>query len=112
MKIRKSISYAYPSSPHAVTLGMSETGCYYVAISVFREGASWSPNCPAHNAEGFTDATHPDLLAMYNETEGEPCPYFLKRGPLNTLRALKSMEPAKSLRASRRSASSRLASQL
>lgn len=43
MKTRKSINYAYPHSPAAKTLGMSGTGCHYVATSVFREGASWSP---------------------------------------------------------------------
>lgn len=111
MKTRKSINYAYPHSPAAKTLGMSGTGCHYVATSVFREGASWSPASPAHNAEGFLNATDPDLLAMYNETEGEPCPYFLRYGTANTLRALKAMGPAVA-RPSRQSASSRLAAQL
>ncbi len=93
MKTRKSINYAYPSSPHAVTLGHAGTGCHYVAVSVFREGASWSPSEPAHNAEGFTNPTDPDLLALYAETDGEPCPYFLRHGNSATLRALQSEKP-------------------
>lgn len=108
MNIRKSISYAYPSSPHAVSLGMGATGCHYVAVSVFREGVSWSPNSPVHNAGGFVNPTDPDLLALYAETEGQPCPYFLRHGNTATLRALRNDYPV-THRKSNRSAASRLA---
>jgi|SRR6478736_498032 len=111
MKIRKSINYAYPTSPTAVALGCGPTGCHYLATSVFREGASWSPPEPAHNAEGFANPTDPDLLASYMEADGEPCPYFLRHGNAHTLRALRTDYPVSS-RVSRKSASSRLASQI
>jgi hypothetical protein len=76
MKTRKSISFAYWSSPTAAKLGCAETGCFYVAVSVLRKDGNWSPFSPAHNAEGFDSPTHPDLLASFKETEGEICPLF------------------------------------
>lgn len=112
MKTRKSISYAYPSSPHAERLGCGKTGCHYVAVSVFRDGASWSPNEPLPNAEGFQNPTDPDLLASYMEADGEPCPYFLRHGNAHTLRALRNDYPVSSRPASRKSAAQRLASQI
>ncbi len=79
MKIRKSISYAYATSPTARELGHGKTGCYYVATSILREDGNWSPASPVHNAEGFQNAGDADLIALYRETEGEPCPYFWNR---------------------------------
>ena len=75
MKTRKEIAYAYPTSPSAEKLGCGRKGCFYVAQSVLREDGTWSPSVAAHNAEGFDSATHPDLLAIYAETEGEPWRY-------------------------------------
>ena len=74
MKKRKSIDYAYPTSTHATLLGCNKTGCYYVAVSVLRKDGTWSPSVPEHNAEGFIDPKHPDLLAMYMECEAEAAP--------------------------------------
>jgi hypothetical protein len=79
MKIRKSISYAYPTSATAELLGHGKTGCYYVASSIMREDGNWSLATPLHNAEGFPLADEPDLIASYKETEGEACPYFWQR---------------------------------
>lgn len=112
MKLRKSISYAYPSSPNAESLGHGKTGCWYVAISTFREGASWSPNTPAHNAEGFGSPYDPDLLALYRDADGEPCPYFLRHGDSMALRALADYHAKAKRPKSRKSAAQRLASQL
>ncbi len=78
-KVRKSISYAYATSPTACELGHAKTGCYYVATSILREDGTWSPATPLHNADGFLRAEAADLISTYKETEGEPCPYFWAR---------------------------------
>jgi len=88
MKLRKSISYAYATSPTAKFLGHGKTGCYYVATSLLREDGTWSPATPVHNAEGFQRAEDADLIATYRETDGEPCPYFWARCNDNAKEAL------------------------
>ncbi len=76
MKTRKSISFAYATSATAKLLDHEATGCYYIASAVLREDGNWSHATPVHNAEGFTSAADPDLIWLYKETDGEPCPYF------------------------------------
>lgn len=80
MKIRKSISYAYPTSTRAHELGHAKTGCYYVGQSILREDGTWSPDCVWPGTEG--DAT-PDKNAQYlrdlfNEIDAEVSPYSMK----------------------------------
>jgi hypothetical protein len=70
MKFRKHIGFAYPGSNNAVALGFGRTGCYYIGLSIKREDGTWSPSYLPHNAEGFLDRNDPDLLALFEETEG------------------------------------------
>ncbi len=72
MKTRKEIAYAYPTSPSAEKLGCGRRGCFYVALSRLGKDGAWLPSKPAPDARGYDSATHPDLLAIYAETEGEP----------------------------------------
>jgi hypothetical protein len=75
VKIRKAIAYAYPTSNHAEELGHGKTGCYYVSQSVLREDGTWSPPYIAQGHDAFLTLTDPDLQALFEQTEGEPCPY-------------------------------------
>ncbi len=77
MKLRKAVAYAYPSSPHAVELGHAKTGCWYVSQSVLREDGTWSPPYIAQGHDAFTDRADPDLQALFDQTDGEPCPHWL-----------------------------------
>ena len=71
-KTLKAISYSYPSSTNAETLGFADTGCYHISITYIGvEGSDQCVTFMPHNAEGFLDKNDPDLLAIYNETEGE-----------------------------------------
>lgn len=72
-KIYKSIAYAYPTSPAAKELGYNDTGCYYVTTRNVGGIAT-----RAHNCEGYLQPNDSDLLAFFNETEGDICPMFLK----------------------------------
>tara|TARA_Y100000114_G_scaffold155937_1_gene181440 strand:+ start:2072 stop:2377 length:306 start_codon:yes stop_codon:yes gene_type:complete len=77
-KILKDIAYAYPTSEAAESLGFAETGCYYVEITyVGIEGSDQCKTFVPHNAEGFANMDHPDLIALYSETKGEPLREFL-----------------------------------
>lgn len=71
-KTLKEISFAFPTSTNAETLGFAETGCYHISVTYIGvEGSNQCVTFMPHNAEGFTDKNNPDLLALYNETDGE-----------------------------------------
>jgi hypothetical protein len=76
MKLRKAIAYAYATSSRAEELGCEKTGCYYVSQSVLREDGTWSPPYIAQSHSAFQNRNDPDLLALFEETIGEPCPYW------------------------------------
>ncbi len=77
MKLRKAIAYAYATSNHARELGCAATGCYYVSQSILREDGTWSPPYIAQGHDAFQDRNDAALLALFNETDGEPCPHWL-----------------------------------
>jgi hypothetical protein len=74
MKLRKSIGYSYPTSPNAETLGSHG---YHVNQSILREDGSWSPEYLPVGCEVFATKDNPDLLAIFEETEGDICPMYL-----------------------------------
>ena len=78
-RVRKSISYAFPSSAMAEHLGMNE-GCYYVDMLGLNEAGEFVsfilPDC-----EGFATCTDDDLRAYFDECEGELCANSLKYKP-------------------------------
>ncbi len=78
VKLRKAIAYAYPTSSRARDLGCGTTGCYYVSHSILREDGTWSPDYVAQGChDSFQDRNDPDLLALFEEADGDPCPYWL-----------------------------------
>jgi hypothetical protein len=71
-KILKDIAFAFPTSENAETLGFADTGCYHIEITYIGvEGSDQCVTFMPHDAEGFSDRDDPDLLALYNETEGD-----------------------------------------
>lgn len=75
MKIRKAIAYAYPTSARASELGSAG---YYVEQYRLREDGSWSAPYIAQGCHDvFPDRQDPDLLALFAEADGEPCPHWL-----------------------------------
>ena len=73
MKIRKEITYSYPTSPNAKELGFYKTGCFNISVTYLDiEGSGQCRTFVPHNAEGFTQKDDPALLALFAETEGEP----------------------------------------
>lgn len=80
----KSIAYAYPTSINAEALGRGKIGAWYVSLTDRERGLT----NVAHNCEGFATPNDPDLIALFNEYEGKPCPYFLKFGNPKALAAL------------------------
>jgi hypothetical protein len=77
MKTRKSINYAYATSPMANHLGFGKTGCYYITTATLNEDGFWGVDYALHSAEGYLSKDNPDLIAQFNETEGEVSPYSL-----------------------------------
>lgn len=77
MKLRKAIEYAYPTSENAKLLDAADTGCWHVVTYLQREDGSWAVSEPVGGV-GFTDMKDPDLVALYHEVDGAPCPYFLR----------------------------------
>lgn len=76
MRLRKAIGYAYPTSIRASELGAPG---YFVEQSMLREDGTWSPPYIAQGCHDvFSNARDPDLLAMFNEADGETCPHFLR----------------------------------
>jgi len=74
-KIRKSIAYAYPTSTFAREL--CSPG-YFVSQYRLLEDGTWSAPYIAQGHDVFTDRNDPELLALFEETDGEPCPYFIQ----------------------------------
>lgn len=88
MLIRKSIAYCYPTSPFAKVLGVHKTGGWYVQQYSWREDGTWSRPYVAQGNDVFTSSTDPDLIALYLESDGEPCPSFLTHGDADALAAI------------------------
>ena len=80
MRIRKAISYAYPTSIRAGELGVTDTGGWYVEVCALNEAGEWSSPYVAQGNDVFASAADPDLIQLYRETDGEPCPFFLRNG--------------------------------
>ena len=78
MKTRKSIAYAYATSPRAIELGFENTGCYYIEYITTNED---SVNISADKQVGGFETREPDLLASFNEADGEPCEMSAKYHP-------------------------------
>jgi len=77
-KILKDIAYAYPTSENAEKLGFADTGCYYIEITYIGvEGSDQCVTFMPNDAEGFIDKNDADLLALYEETDGDSLREFL-----------------------------------
>lgn len=71
-KLYKEIAYAYPSSTNAEKLGFAKTGCFYVQHTFINiENSRQCRTVIAHNSEGFLNRNDPDLIALFNEHEGD-----------------------------------------
>lgn len=90
MKVFKSIAFAFPTSQAAAHLGFTKTGCYFVQSRTDDPESGQSSTVVPHDAEGFAAPDDPDLIALFREYDGEPCPMFLRYGPPGALAALKS----------------------
>lgn len=89
MCITKAIAYAFPTSNNAKHLGFEKEGCYHVEITHINiEGSGQCQTFMPHNAEGFLQPDDKDLIAIFNETEGDICPHFLKYGNAKALDAI------------------------
>ena len=89
MNTLKAISYAYPGSPNAETLGFSETGCWHIELTYTNiEGSGQCRAVLPHDATGYATPTAPDLLALFGEYDAVPDPSFLQYGNSDALRAL------------------------
>lgn len=89
MKIRKSIAYSFPTSKNASELGFEKEGCFHVSIQYIDiEGSGQCRTFLPHDAEGFARADDPDLIALFNEYEGDICPHFLRYGNADALKAI------------------------
>ncbi len=74
-RVRKAIAYAYPSSVRAGELGSAG---WYVEQYRMREDGTWSAPFIAQGCHDvFPASSDPDLLALFGEADGEPCPYWL-----------------------------------
>lgn len=77
----KHIAYAYPTSTHAQTLGMGDTGCWFIEETwhnIEGSGQVRSGIHPQASSEGFSDPLDPDLQQLFAEVDGEVCPVSLK----------------------------------
>lgn len=83
MKYRKAIAYAYATSTHARTLGVTKTGGFFVQHQVMREDGTWSPPFIATGTEGdvFQAVLDPDLQSLFEEVEGDICEESLRYHP-------------------------------
>lgn len=62
----KTVHYAYPSSPAAKWLGMSETGCYYVTLmDAGKEGKPSDPFETIQEAEAYADTLSEEWWPVY-----------------------------------------------
>jgi len=89
MTLTKSISFSFPTSPNAKTLGFYDTGCWHVEQTALNiEDSGQCKTYLPHDAEGFTSPNDPDLIALFHEYEGEPSRSFLDYGNKQALAAL------------------------
>ena len=89
MKTYKAISYSFPTSANAETLGFAATGCWHIEQTYVNiEGSGQCRTFLPHDATGYANPTDPDLLALFAEYDGEPDPAFVKYGNADVLRAL------------------------
>lgn len=74
---RKSIGYAFATSPRAVELGHAKTGCYYIQQETRREDSTWSPPdvWPGTQGEAATRIDAPELADLYAEIDAPRSPY-------------------------------------
>lgn len=88
-RITKSIVYGFPASPNAAILGFAGTGCWHIELTIWHiERSDQCRTYLPHNAEGFESPDHPDLIAMYHETEGEMDWSFKTYGNADALAAI------------------------
>lgn len=88
MKLRKAIAYAYPTSIRAGELGVTDAGGWYVEVRATNEAGEWAGPHVAQGNDVFASAADPDLIQLYRETDGEPCPFFLRNGNKLALEAI------------------------
>lgn len=89
MKTYKAISYSFPTSANAETLGFAATGCWHIEQTYVNiEGSGQCRTFLPHDATGYASPTDPDLLALFTEYDGEPDPSFVKYGNADALRGL------------------------
>lgn len=89
MNTLKAISYAYPGSPNAETLGFSENGCWHIELTYTNiEGSGQCRTFLPHDATGYASPINPDLLELFGEYDAVPDPSFLRYGNADALRAL------------------------
>lgn len=94
--IYKSIAYAFPTSHMADTLGCPDTGGWYIEQHRILEDGSLSVGAPAVGCgnEAFPSPDDADLIALYHEADGEPCPRFKRYGNARALAAIGAMAQA------------------
>ncbi len=89
MNTLKAISYAYPGSTNAETLGFSENGCWHIELTYTNiEGSGQCRTFLPHDATGYASPDDPYLLALFGEYDAVPDPAFLQYGNTDALRAL------------------------
>jgi hypothetical protein len=74
MTHRKAISYCFPTSPNAETLGKHG---YYIEMSTLNEAGEWSVGFIHQGHDVFDHAFNPDLIALYAEIDAEPSPFCI-----------------------------------
>lgn len=89
MNTFKAISYAYPGSPNAETLGFSENGCWHIELTCTNvEGSGQCRTFLPHDATGYASPTDPDMLELFGIIDHRIDPSFLRYGNAAALRAL------------------------
>ena len=76
--IKKSIAFAFPSSPLATAEGFEDTGCYYIQSTLYNIEGSGQCNTSPDYQVGFFESIDKDLLDSFWEADGEPCQHSLK----------------------------------
>lgn len=85
----KSIGWAFPTSINAKELGFYHSGCWHVSQTYINiEGSGQCNTFLPHDAEGFNEPDHPDLIALFNEYDGEIEPCFIAYGNQRALAAI------------------------
>lgn len=72
MKIRKEITYSYPTSPNATRLGFAKSGCFHVSVCrLFIDNDGLWDSETLDPVKGYASKNDPALLAEYDATHGE-----------------------------------------